>query len=57
MEYTLYLYELGFLEPLGLSPSGCRRFYEGAQGPAQWVFSVTGQNSVSTQGLLRAVGY
>lgn len=57
MEYTLYLYELDFLEPLGLSRSGCRRFYEGAQGPTQWVFSITGQNSVSTQGLLRAVGY
>ena len=46
------LYELDFLEPLGHSPSGCRRFYEGARRLAQWVFSVTSQNSVSTQGRL-----
>ena len=51
---NMYLYAPDFLEPRGLSPSGCRQFSEGAQGLAQRVFSVTAEYSVSTQGLLRA---
>lgn len=50
----MLLYELDFLVSLELSPSGCHHFYEGAQGLAQCVFSVTAEYSVSTQGLLRA---
>ena len=53
-KYHLYAYELDFLLPLELSPSGYHHFYEGAQGVAQWVLSATAEYSVSTQGLLRA---
>lgn len=48
------LYVIDFLEPQEFSPFGCHHFCEGAQGLAQWVFSVTAEYSVSTQGLLRA---
>ena len=50
----MYLYVIDLLEPLELSPSGCHHFCEGAQGFAQWVFSVTAEYSGSTQCLLRA---
>ena len=50
----MYLYVIDLLEPRELSPSGCHHFCEGAQGLAQWVFSVTAEYSGSTQGALRA---
>jgi len=46
----LSLYELDFLEPLELSPSGCHRFYEGTQGLLSEYFL----SQVSIQWALRA---
>lgn len=50
----MYLYVIDFLEPREFSPSGCHHFCEGAQGLAQWVFSVTAEYSGPTQSTLRA---
>ena len=48
----MQLYVIDLLEPRELSPSGCHHFCEGAQGLAQWVFSVTAEYSEHTQGVL-----